>query len=121
MIKEKDLRIGNLVKQPLTTYIAKITAIDYIEDKYFCKFKNIHSGCWCSHIEPIKLTEKWLLKGGAKKKETSYIFERFEFNFLKTYNFFYVRDAETGAYITKIEFVHELQNLIFILNGTEIF
>ena len=121
MIKKNELRIGNLVNQPQIPHIAKIIAIDYRGEEYYCKFENIHSVCWCSDIEPIELTEEWLLKGGAKKKKSCFVYDRFTLLYSKTYNFFSVRDTETGAYITKIEFVHEWENLIFILNGTEIF
>lgn len=123
MINVQELRIGNWVNQPQLPHIAKITAIDYNGDDYYCKFKNIHPACWCSHIEPIALTEDILLKCGFEKSDSfigeclcctinncwiGLTFDNDCFNLVNPH------------YTNPIKYVHELQNLYFDLTKTEL-
>lgn len=74
-------------------------------------------------IEPIPLTEEWL-----KKISPSFIdlgnlilrIDRFKFIWKFSYKYWYVVDDISGVYISKIEFVHELQNLYHALTGEEL-
>lgn len=73
----------------------------------------------------IPLTEELLIKSGSKKHETSqdvilYDFDRFRLIYKKQYNYWYVIDKESACYFTKIEFLHEWQNFVFINNGYEL-
>jgi len=124
MMKENELRLNNLVMVNYKTDI--LSKVTWIQEGsisvMFDRQPDLIDGVVCSvnDLTPIRLTEEWLLKGGAEKKKSHYVYDRFTLLYSKYYNFFSVRDAETLAYITKVEFVHEWQNLVFILNGTEI-
>jgi hypothetical protein len=74
------------------------------------------------NINPIPLTEEWLVKTGAKKFNTtpSYISSRFKLIWKEGYKYWYVVDRIDSTYLTKIEFVHEWQNFCFILDGQEL-
>lgn len=121
-----ELKIGNLVhhypglepahssiKQP--RFLAKITAL--FEDGAI-KYKIIekHSNAHHNSIEPIPLTEEWLIKFGFENSNmgfsADYSKDNIELNFV---NGLY----EYGDYC-KIEYVHKLQNLYFALTGEEL-
>ena len=74
-------------------------------------------------VEPIPLTEEWLLKLGFKKTE----WDNFNSYRLMIGNNDYTivlysdGNCEVGDIITcKIEYVHQLQNLYFALTGEEL-
>ena len=69
---------------------------------------------------PIPITEEWLLKLGAEENEGCFIHDRFTLQHHDVYKFWYVFDVTLMAYITKVEFVHEWQNVYFVLNGQEL-
>ena len=107
-MKANELRIGNLVLNNKDE-IYKIKCInEEIENK----------------IKPIKLTQDILFKLDCLKtndnKKLSYELDRFIIAFQEKYKFWYVYDKIEYTYITKIEFLHELQNVYFILNGEEL-
>lgn len=107
-MKAQELRIGNLVYDS-TKNVHRIERLDEKWD-FIGRF-------------PIPLTEEWLVKSGAKKIDDILdIFEldRFELFPFYTYGFWKVVDKETKAYITKVSYVHELQNMYFVLNGEEL-
>lgn len=133
-MEANELRIGNLAIQPQLPHIAKITAIDYRSDDYYCKFDGIHSGCWCSEIEPIPLTEELLLKCGFSKREPnrctmllsiddSYTISD---NICPTLQWWIGNDYVTvarsgiGAKSVKCNSLHQLQNLYYALTGKEL-
>lgn len=72
--------------------------------------------------EPIPLTEEHLIKMGTVIKlfMGTLRFDRFRFSWKDSYKYWYVTDYNTGTYITKIEFVHELQNFFMFVNGQEL-
>jgi hypothetical protein len=77
-----------------------------------------------SELNPIFLTEELFLKFPKTVKANKFIFDenaiaydRFRFSYKKSYGYWYVVEA---SYITKIQFVHEFQNFIFILNGEKL-
>lgn len=79
--------------------------------------------CSIDSLKGIPLTEEWLVKAGAKKThDLLNIFEldRFELYPFYTHGFWKVVDKETKTYITKASYVHELQNMYFVLNGEEL-
>jgi hypothetical protein len=72
--------------------------------------------------EYIDLTEEWFLKFGIfsrLKTGVFSIFESFIFIYKKTYDYWYVFSS-SNEYLTKIKYVHELQNLIFALREQEL-
>lgn len=135
MIQANELRIGNWVMTKNSKYrpesvgkIACITQIDsertfeeikgtvslyLIEDKW----KDTY-GQWLIYIEPIPITEEWLLKFGFTESETD----------LRKGNII-VRFRDNGSLIItiidmlvlpKCKYIHELQNLYFALHKQEL-
>lgn len=125
MINHKELRIGNLVtlneKQRKELWYNQINA-----KNDFFEVKTIYSDNDISievddeiidisedDIEPIPLTEDWLLKC----KSNSIFNNGFDYKKTSTGRF----EIYIGmSLITVIEFVHELQNLNFVLLGEEL-
>jgi len=63
------------------------------------------------------LTNEWFDKFKFQKLAENYVSERFKFMFKKGYNYWYVVDRLSLTYLTKIEFVHELQQFMLIMDG----
>lgn len=127
-MKAEDLRIGNLVD------IAK-SVKGKTKKKYF-KVAVIESNplriailkrhpVWLYFFEdeilPIPLTPDWLHKLGAVKELGSvlYSYGRFVLHWKEKYNYWYVTDKQ-GNYMTKVEFVHEWQNFVYVMDGNEL-
>jgi hypothetical protein len=72
---------------------------------------------WC---KPIPLTEEWLLKLGAKKFDAGFVIDRFRLLYRSEYGYYYVINKYTNEYFSKVEFVHEWQNLFFAMNNQEL-
>jgi len=71
----------------------------------------------------MPLTEELLLKCGATKSNSvkeSLLYSRFRLFWKKSYNYWYVVDSTTNVYMTKIEFLHEWQNFVNIMDGHEL-
>ena len=123
-MKAQELRIGNYV---CTSYmkksVFKVNAI-HSDRLYFESIvENFKSDTIPVYIEPIELTDEWLVKSGANKiNDILDIFELDRFQLLPfyTYSFWKVIDKETKAYIAKVSVVHELQNMYVVLNGEEL-
>ena len=127
MIKANELRIGNYVNELTvgeifipTGKIIKITEIKFsgisevnpifehpIERNY-------------QQIDPIALTEEWLLKFGFEKdsRNESYWFFLNKIFIYVGINDLYYYDYDEGE--INIQYVHQLQNLYFALTGNEL-
>jgi hypothetical protein len=130
-MKANELRIGNLVK-----YDNRIFKIDSIST-VFPTLNTDEFGIGVvdyNNIEPIPLTEDWLLKFGfenykpanANRYFKEGIYPRsFAFQFYKNgrvdfwYNDFNVGNLNRIKY-NLLEYVHQLQNLYFALTGKEL-
>jgi hypothetical protein len=115
-MEASELRIGSNYK------LRKTTSID--ENIITLSFQDIkvNGGNICNLIEPIPLTEEWLLKLGFDRGsdimgECYFINEKIEF-------VIYIEDEwlcyYTGSLMLEIETVHQLQNLYFALTGEEL-
>ena len=122
MIQLQEIRIGNLVFDKKRNRIVTVWGIESNHDKIVVNFAN-GSGVYSidlKHIEPIPLTEEWLLDFGfeEKSKSKNFYLGNFKFNILKpaNYNGFIFCD---GYYVItdRIKYVHQLQNLYFDLKG----
>ena len=122
MIQLQEIRIGNLVFDKKRNRIVTVWGIESNHDKIVVNFAN-GSGVYSidlKHIEPIPLTEEWLLDFGfeEKSKSKNFYLGNFRFNILKpaNYNGFIFCD---GYYVItdRIKYVHQLQNLYFDLKG----
>ena len=120
-MKAEELRIGNLVN-----HFDQIIGVDGIDDldvfNKDCGEIPLHS------IQPIPLTEEWLLKFGANcigakgwnfisvnKADTSYIYFNPNGVGLAIDN-----GTTENAIEVEIKYVHQLQNLYFALTGEEL-
>jgi hypothetical protein len=128
-LRANELRIGNLVnineetridntnELPLINPLFKIERID--EDGeiiIYSEINNLHIHCDLESIQPIPLTEEWLLKFGFEKKKDVYFIKR-------GIRLYPIRDLYyRGEFPIKrdIIFIHQLQNLYFALMGEEL-
>jgi hypothetical protein len=120
MIQAKELRIGNLVISPSLNEIT--VNARWILEQHQCDLSN------CEYLQPIPITEEWLLKLGF---EMVYISEfRTKLTHKKEhfigYDLSHVSDKSMegftwyGRYITDIKYIHQLQNLYFALTQKEL-
>ena len=113
MIKANELRIGNWVQWngPSHTEKALVSCISSEELVFLCGDSGL-----INEIEPIPLTEKWLIKFGFEKTSLHY--------FKKNNLILIVEDDcyETylGSIMVIIKHVHQLQNLYFALIWEEL-
>ena len=125
MIKVEELRIGNLIKWTLLN--GKKSNANEVE--LICKDGiNIKGVSFdFKEIEPIPLTEEWLLKFDLRIKdrsiyckETSY-YESELIVDIKEGNVFDDMNALCNKInLSPIKYVHQLQNLIYALTGKEL-
>ncbi|WP_126654099.1 hypothetical protein [Chryseobacterium aureum] len=122
MIAPQELKIGSLVYIPETGQILPITAINM--DLGVIVNRSLRMLSY-NEIEPIELTEDWLLKLSFEKKEVyvagvmydgwlNFSFH-LDINHIKN-TFFY---HWMGGNI-EIKYVHQLQNIYFALTGEEL-
>ena len=140
MIKANEFRVGNLVEMldKVITYPSGVTKktqnggvfeIDSIHGDNTIRLKSNDMshpnycdgsiGCFgLKNIEPIPLTEEWLVKFGFEKEMFSndFSFGDFELNFVNDFfEFYYGKDN-----VIKIKSIHQLQNLYFALTNEEL-
>lgn len=116
MIQPQELRIGNYIE-----YNGEIMKLDgsllccYIQNEL--EFP----------LNPIPLTEEWLLKFGFEKAPLvdKYLKGYFTYDSKLKY-FTYFTDIEDGGYENiiiqkeKLKYVHQLQNIYFAITGKEL-
>ena len=127
----KNLRVGNII-----SFQGKAKTIWQIR-KSGCDF-HIGGNCFQSYIwesiKPLRLTEEWLLKFGFDKLPDGDFFtyltgldktleiivggDGFYPQIVQTPEF--SNELQHTVFLNKIEAVHELQNLFFILSGNEL-
>lgn len=108
MIKAEELRIGNLV---FNSFTKSNQLISYHEIR-------ILSIGLRNHYTPIPLTEEWLLKLGYKHINTLHDGTKS----FEGYPYLYFKDgiARISTKTPDINYIHQLQNLYYALNGQEI-
>jgi hypothetical protein len=117
-MKAQELRVGNLVWVDTGIYNRLPTSITALSRELFRCKDGIFSTV---KFEPIPVDEDWLLRFGFKKRnDKTFTYDRFILYFVSKYEFWYMNDRRTNVYFTKVEFVHELQNIIFAMNGEEL-
>jgi len=121
-MKAEELRLGNLVSNMNPRHNDSILTIESIGDNH--EVNVFYRKYLLSELEPIPLTEEWLLKFG------------FEFHTnANCQNFYYAKDAficiradedfewfryYNGDFYHELKYVHQLQNLYFALTGEEL-
>lgn len=127
-MKVNELRIGNYVSR-----LGKITKIEILElrrDGKGFTHTNIDGAITINQVDPIPLTEKWLLKFRFEKYKGVFRIKLDEDRYLKGYmvgkNFSHAIDEYdlTGERqivgLVDILYVNQLQNLYFALTGNEL-
>lgn len=107
----KELRIGNYIHNNVESFPIKQKDLVFL-----IAFDNSH------YAEPVALTDQWLISFGGEIRPLTIgiILDRFRLIWKDAYKYWYVIDNETQCYMTKIEFVHELQNFYKVMNGVEL-
>jgi len=127
-----ELRIGNYVNYAAEKVIVLQTSIKSrnkwdVELGYF--EDSIGFERMITEIQPIPLTEEWLLRFGfEKEEEQDELLNTFMFCKLNTvrvefsdkHKQLYWHDNYTSIYHKEIKYVHQLQNLYFALTGKEL-
>jgi len=125
-MKVSELRIGNLLRDKVTKTELRVTKlteqdiVTYVIDRSMFPLQD----GW--GIEPIPLTEEWLLKFGFEMINSSPI--NYKIYRLKDISFNVIKDSNIKLYdkivyseqYRYIESVHQLQNLYFALTGEEL-
>lgn len=124
-ISVNEIRIGNYVKHPRNDFAMVESIQKSAQGLYALTFKDEAAGYWIEHdgesiCEGIELTSELLLNFGAFKETTNiFIVSRFKLIWKDKYKYWYVIDRNEETYYTKLEFLHEFQNLYFALTGEE--
>lgn len=117
MIQATELRIGNYLRLTASSPTETVSAIGQVSgivkdmvimgDGLASPFRN---------LEPIPLTEEWLLKAGFEKFGNVY-FGGHKVNLTITESF---ETIFNDLLAIKLNYVHQLQNLYFALTGEEL-
>ena len=128
-MKTNELRIGNFVKDNI--FIYKVASVDFhsiygeidnvfnykdaaVEDTYKSGYYNLQ----IENIEPVLLTEEWLLKfDWFSIDEGRYTFRDIEYYTISNEGSLYFMGNYT---CTDIKYVHQLQNLYFAMTDNEL-
>jgi hypothetical protein len=128
-MKAEELRLGNLVSNMNPRHNDSVLTIESIGDNH--EVNVFYRKYLLSELEPIPLTEEWLLKFGFDKVGialTSIAIAPLNlpctFNLPNTPFSFcqgkLILTTGTGDFCVNIEYVHQLQNLYFVLTGEEL-
>ena len=103
-----EIRIGNLLNEKFNGLI-RVTVFNYLN----CSHDSLH-------LEPIPLTESWLLNLGfiQERGVMSYVVD--DHNDIKICFEYLSGFYRLYPYTYHIKYVHQLQNLFFSLSGTEL-
>lgn len=121
-MKAEELRLGNLVSNMNPRHNDSILTIESIGDNH--EVNVFYRKYLLSELEPIPLTEEWLLKfgfscevkiGGDGIEFRVYHFDVLTFN---TNHLWWYKVQRIND--TPLEYVHQLQNLYFALKGEEL-
>lgn len=140
-VKPREIQTGNYFNVPNPAQCPfRIDCIELLHPSdgfgkfgmYMKGFENAHPLTWyLKDLEPIQITEEWLLKFGFKKGGSEYkLFPSFGTQFIADFTgeelwfMAYTRTVHSDykeVYLaTPIKYVHQLQNLCFILTGEEL-
>ena len=126
MIKPEELRIENWIYDRSKTRIVKVWGIESNHDQITVNHANgsVVYKVDLKDIEPIDLTEEWLLKMGFEDKYLT-IDKKISSDFTMSL----IPDKEGGYHFmphatlkwgVDLKYVHQLQNLFFALKGKEL-
>jgi hypothetical protein len=130
-MKVNNLRVGNWVidyeAEPNKTIYWQVETIEYLNTTLGIRFRD--GSCWtCEEfIEPIPLTEEWIVKFGINETKDQDIYRINYVSYHKgtnTFNYclgyYYDDQGYVDNIFKEIKHVHQLQNLYFELTGQEL-
>ncbi len=116
-MKATDLRIGNYVN-----YLGEVQEVTGIDSEYVYLDTITFDYVEHDEIEPIPITEEWLLKLGFEPEEedSAYYFSE-ECEYLQVVNYVdgFVFEKENTELVS-LNYIHELQNLYHAITGNEL-
>jgi len=131
-MKANELRIGNYLQDNVTKTTVKVVELskDCISTYVIDRSKYPLKDGW--KLEPIPLTEEWLLRFGFRKKasfsdhtihiDMTNILCLDNDNNESEFSAVSIYDVDEGVwiYLESIQYVHQLQNLYFVLSREEL-
>ena len=122
-MKANELRLNNYYQLKGGVLGGGFCRITTIKD-----FKEIYELIYSNSVEPIPLTEEWLIKFGFKKQEDGFLYiklkrmgTRLEINMKKKLICLIHNGMPMDVvHLPYIKYVHQLQNLYFALTGVEL-
>ena len=134
MNKKTDLRIGNLAGIKETALHADgcnhSEAVFEIEEikKDVVQFKGYHANEYYKDLNPIPLTEQWLLELGFNQNIETQWYIHFDNMCLTLHGYSeqYIVEIEnmetddSSIFLMSVQYVHQLQNLYFALTQNEL-
>lgn len=137
-MKASELRIGNYINyNKELNELGKITSIEsFVSGQYKIGINNrVNKKHYCDTVEPIPLTEEWLLKFGFEKVNRQFYKKEIGENVFVLVNYnksprgsfgavTFETDLKENSYVghikNKCKHIHSLQNLYFALTGEEL-
>jgi hypothetical protein len=122
-MKANELRIGNYVNVPNPKQCPfRIDAFEYCSEKFIkvaqevkINGKEVHPLTWYGKdLEPIPLTEEWLLKFGFENNRLG-LFDCIKVVEDIGFHIYFIQ-----RHLKEVQYVHQLQNLYFALIGEEL-
>jgi hypothetical protein len=123
MIKANELRIGNWIADFEAGGVFQIEEICKVGNQYNVSYRNGSIICAVDVLDPIPITEDWLLKLGFEKTMTwTYTIDLL--GSLKLVYYLGEKGWSLGfknySDFSNLKYLHELQNLYFALTGKEL-
>jgi hypothetical protein len=122
-MKANQLRIGNYIQDfEDKPYYFQIESIENNNSDYWVTYRNGSVSCIVDALEPIPLTEEWLVKFGfiSNPYADCYDFNGIKLECDKTKGRLELWCANITGKIIYLISVHQLQNLYFALTGEEL-
>ena len=111
-MKPQELRIGNWYQSVRWKKPVQLELSDLAELDHRCDGVELDSEIISEMFEPLPLTEEWLIKFGFQNYGDMTIGNAYISLSINSDGFYFI--------LTKLEYVHQLQNLYFALTGKEL-
>jgi len=126
-MKANELRIGNFINYEQTTHVILTVSTTEADEYAYSRWIEEKGAEFYFHtldiINPIHLTEEWLIKFGFEKVGSNYqkAWLLLHGNIKTGTMDFLLNEPITGKYkATVLQYVHQLQNIYFCLTGEEL-
>lgn len=133
----KELRVGNFVEIDNKEYhpllsgkVCQVIGIKSQISRYFPDSKHTVEVAinlsmysqWEEFVKPIPLTEEWIEKLGANDLGYFYVGtgNAYNSNPIDPNGFYFGIDEEGGIEICRVNYVHQLQNIVYVITGKEL-